>query len=166
MRDRLEDLDDIALHFFRRYAALYNRPDLSEPEARFFRLLRNSTWEGNIRELENVVKRVILLGGVENLQEEMSRAAFGEGDASAEPVSSSAESVDPPHSLRDVARSAVMQAERRAILETLQRTAWNRKRAARELRVSYRSLLYKIKDYTLRPAPPAPEQDSPSRVLP
>ena len=166
LRDRLEDLDDIALHFFRRYAALYNRPDLSEPEARFFRLLRNSTWEGNIRELENVVKRVILLGGVENLQEEMSRAAFGEGDASAEPVSSSVESVDPPHSLRDVARSAVMQAERRAILETLHRTAWNRKRAARELRVSYRSLLYKIKDYTLRPAPPAPEQDSPSRVLP
>ena len=75
--------------------------------------------------------------------------AEGTGEASSEPKPAQ-DPLPPPRSLREAARSAVMSAERQMIQKALERTAWNRKKAAKELGVSYRSLLYKIKDYTLR----------------
>jgi transcriptional regulator with GAF, ATPase, and Fis domain len=151
LRERPEDLESLAMHFFRRYASLYNRRDLSLPDERFCQLLRNSRWDGNIRELENVVKRVILLGGVEHLAEEMADGMpRDEGRFGASPITVT-DRDGRPLSLREAVRRAAEQAERQAIVRTLDRTAWNRKKAARELRMSYRSLLYKIKGYTLRP---------------
>ena len=145
LRERLMDLDDLALHFFERYAGLYNHRELPRPDASFFHLLRSWRWDGNIRELENAIKRVILLGGFEHLAEEL--------PGSSESHASSPVHGTVPRSLKDIGRTAAQQAERQAILGTLTRMAWNRKKTARELQVSYRSLLYKIKDYTLSPAP-------------
>ncbi len=153
LRERLQDLDVIALHFFQRYAALYNRQDLPQPDARFFETLRGYPWPGNVRELENVIKRVILLGGTQHLAGELEDAAT---EVAGDPGTG-----DRQRSLREVSRLAVYRAERRMILETLNRTGWNRKRAARELRVSYRSLLYKIKDYTLCPGTGADGEEPP-----
>ncbi len=151
LRERPEDLESLAMHFFRRYASLYNRQDLPLPDRQFCQLLRNSSWDGNIRELENVVKRVILLGGVEHLAEEMADGMpRDEGRIGTGPITVT-DRDGHPLSLREAVRRAAEQAERQAIVRTLDRTAWNRKRAARELRMSYRSLLYKIKGYTLRP---------------
>src|SRR5262249_22164581 len=84
LRKRPEDLESLATYFFNRYATMYNRHDLALPDERLFRFLRTSTWEGNIRELENVIKRIILLGGVEHVSEEFVEADREAGDAGRE----------------------------------------------------------------------------------
>lgn len=150
LRERAEDLEDLAHHFFRFYAGLYNRPDLTVPDESFLRRLRTLPWEGNIRELENVVKRVILLGGADDMESDIPAADAGPpGHPEARGVEE--KEAGESESLKETARRAFEEAERRLILRTLARTLWNRKQAARELGVSYRALLYKIKDYTLRP---------------
>jgi len=161
LRERAEDLEDLARHLLRRYSGLYNRPDLSEPDERFLQCLRTSRWEGNIRELENFVKRMVLLGGVEHLDEEPAAAGALEAGSDME-TRAPAPAPSAPRPLRETARLAAEQAERQAILSSLARTSWNRKQAARELRVSYRALLYKIKGYTLRPDVPLADEDWPT----
>jgi transcriptional regulator with GAF, ATPase, and Fis domain len=149
LRQRFEDLEDLALHFLRHYSTIYNRPDLALPPPGLLEDLRSQAWPGNIRELENLIKRIILLGGGELASLELLQGLEGPAREGEEehPAATGAE----PRSLREASRIAVKRAERRLILQALTRTAWNRKKAARELGVSYRSLLYKIKDYTLRP---------------
>jgi two-component system response regulator AtoC len=160
LRKRLEDLEDLALHFLRHYSQLYNRPDLALPSPGLLDSLKEFSWPGNIRELENMIKRIILLGGWDAAPLEM--LADEESERQADEQTTSQAAPAEPRSLREAARSAVKRAERRMILQALTRTAWNRKRAARELGVSYRSLLYKIKDYTLRPAGSGEETHPPS----
>ncbi|MCI0409909.1 MAG: sigma 54-interacting transcriptional regulator, partial [Acidobacteria bacterium] len=161
LRNRKEDLETLARYFLRRYAALYNRPELAEPAASFFETLSGSSWPGNIRELENFIKRTTLLGETEEMETELFEEACG--TAVGEPqLAAQAEDLPEVRSLREVSRRAVQQAERQAILNALQRHAWNRRQAARDLRMSYRSLLYKIKDYTLTPPTPSGDGDFPS----
>ena len=160
LRSRMEDLETLVLHFLCYYSALYNRPDLAAPAPGMLETLRVLSWPGNIRELENLIKRVILLGGWDQMAPEMIESEERDGGTPAEPEPAPG-TLSPPRSLREAARNAVMNAERQMILRALDRTTWNRKRAARELGVSYRSLLYKIKDYTLRRERP-PENADPS----
>jgi transcriptional regulator with GAF, ATPase, and Fis domain len=148
LRERREDLEDLALHFLDRYGSLYNRLDLSVPAPGLLQDLQRLAWPGNIRELENMIKRIILLGGWDAASREMVEEAMEQ--ETPEPAAIQAGPPE-PLSLRQAARRAAEKAERRLILQALTRTAWNRRKAARELGVSYRSLLYKIKDYTLRP---------------
>jgi len=163
LRERKEDLATLARHFLQRYAALYNRPELVEPPAAFFASLGEGAWRGNVRELQNFIKRMILLGGPDEMEggflDPAGSATISEA-VSAEPV----EEIAAPRSLREVARQAVQQAESRAILQALERHAWNRRQAARELRMSYRSLLYKIKGYTLTRSPYSREEDAASKT--
>jgi transcriptional regulator with GAF, ATPase, and Fis domain len=159
LRNRKEDLETLARHFLRRYATLYNHPELSEPPGALLDQLAASSWPGNIRELENFIKRMILLGGPDEIDSEFT------DDTAGMPVAEPALTVAPeaevsPRSLREVARQAVQRAEREAITQALQRHGWNRRRAARELRMSYRSLLYKIKDYTLSSTQPSSDATS------
>jgi two-component system response regulator AtoC len=160
LRERKEDLETLARHFLERYALLYNRPELASPPASFFETLSGPSWPGNIRELENFIKRTTLLGETEEMETEL----FEEAPFTvAEPASAvlQEELPEEPISLREVSRRAVQQAERSAILASLSRHAWNRRKVARELQMSYRSLLYKIKDYSLtRPGHPAAEAAS------
>jgi transcriptional regulator with GAF, ATPase, and Fis domain len=147
LRERHEDLEGLALLFFRMYAAAFNREELPPPGPDFVESLRRSPWRGNVRELENFIKRWILLGS----EEVPGEPHTGTPDRGTEGMRMEAGAPGVPVPLKELTRRVVAEAERRAILETLRRTSWNRKRAARELRVSYRALLYKIKDYTLRP---------------
>jgi len=154
LRDRKEDLETLARYFLQRYAALYNRPELAEPAASFFDTLAGSAWPGNIRELENFIKRVALLGETEEMETELFEEACAT-TFSESPMPVASEQPAASASLREVARRAVQHAERQAILLALQQHAWNRRQAARQLKMSYRSLLYKIKDYDLSPPLPA-----------
>ena len=150
LRERAEDLEDLARHFFRTYAGLYGRPDFATPTEDFLLRWKDLQWDGNIRELENAVKRFILLDGAEDPEAEGPRCGTRAPDLDPGTPASPTNEAE-PLSLKDTARRAAQDAERRVILRTLTRTLWNRKRAARELGVSYRALLYKIKDYTIRP---------------
>lgn len=139
LRDRKEDIPLLVESFLTKYASEFGRPRPSlSPRA--LRMLLDYSWPGNIRELENVVKKIVALGA-ENL-------ALPE--LVAEPVEMRTEvSETRSYSLKAAARAASREAEREMILEALSRTRWNRKRAAQELQISYKSLLYKLKQIGL-----------------
>src|SRR5262245_55552219 len=125
LRERAEDLEDLALHFFRTYADLYNRPDFATPTGEFLLRLKDLHWDGNIRELENAVKRFILLDGAEDFETEWQRCGSRSPDVDPETPASPAEAAE-PQSLKETARLAAQDAERRVILKTLTRTSWDR----------------------------------------
>ena len=135
LRDRKDDIPLLVESFLTKYAAEFNRarPTLSP---RTIRRFLDYSWPGNIRQLANVVKKIVALGDENLALPEVTTAAVEVRAESAETRS---------YSLKAAARAASRQAERGMILEALARTRWNRKRAAQELQISYKSLLYKLK---------------------
>jgi DNA-binding NtrC family response regulator len=139
LRHRKEDILLLADHFLDVYARVFARPkrDLSP---RLQQYLIEYAWPGNVRELKNAVKTVVAVDDEHvammvlrsNHSEGLERAADSEG-----------------LSLKQAARVASRQAERELILKVLSRTRWNRKRAAQELQISYKALLYKLKQIGL-----------------
>ena len=112
------------------------------------------SFPGNVRELENTIKRMIVLGDPHLARSPMLDVVMHGHDKAVAPTASNGGKV----SLKDISRKAAQAAERSAILKALEDTRWNRLRAAKLLGISYRSLLYKIKDAGLdkRSAPDRP----------
>jgi two-component system response regulator AtoC len=146
LRERREEIPLLIRHFMGLFAARYGRtplpisPNLIEACVRY-------SWPGNLRELENFVKRYLILGD-ENLvlsELEAAREASLGGDTS----SSGAPPKTDPQDLKSLVRSLKDEAEMEAIKRTLERTKWNRKEAARLLKISYKALLYKIRQYNI-----------------
>ena len=121
--------------FLAKYAALLKRP-VPSLTARTMAALVRYHWPGNIRQLEYAVKKVVALGDGEQAVRDLDGYGVGTGFEDGELQRLS---------LKQAARAASRQAEREMILKALERTRWNRKRAARELRISYKALLYKLK---------------------
>jgi two-component system, NtrC family, response regulator AtoC len=134
LRQRRADISVLTSFFLVKYAAVFGRPKPSL-SARDMRLLQSYSWPGNIRELENTVKRIVALG------DERSPLADIELSLGKSQIQG--------YSLKQAARAASRQAERELILKVLGRTKWNRKRAAEELQISYKALLYKLKQIGL-----------------
>jgi two-component system response regulator AtoC len=150
LRERKEDIPALVQFFLKKYTSLFERPEPKVGDSTMTLLMRNS-WPGNIRELENVVRKIVALGdehlATHDLSAENGRAS---SPALISPKSSeNGSSRIPPGSLKEAARAASRQAERAMILNQLERTHWNRKRAARELQISYKALLYKLKQLGL-----------------
>jgi two-component system response regulator AtoC len=167
-RDEILLLTDL---FLRQYAEHYNKPLLTV-SADTRRLFTEYDWPGNVRELENVVKRMVILGTDAPVAQELTDAINGRkgtmGPIPALETRPAAEPAPPPlpaapaeppalpaahaaltGSLKDIARHAAREAEREIIIRTLQQTRWNRREAAELLGVSYKALLYKIKEAEL-----------------
>jgi DNA-binding NtrC family response regulator len=134
LRQRKEDIPYLRDWFLSAAARDFCRaiPVLS-PETQNFFLEYN--WPGNIRELKDAARAIVALGdealamgGLRSLLRRGDRAGNGE-----------------KISLKDAARAASREAEREIILQVLTRTRWNRRRAAQELQISYKALLYKMK---------------------
>jgi DNA-binding NtrC family response regulator len=140
LRDRKDDIGPLAEFFAQRFASeLKKKVDGVHPEA--MKVLMRHNWPGNIRELENLVRRYAILGTEEAITSELlprRQETFDEDMP-----------IDGPISLKKVTRQAVLDLERKIILKVLQANHWNRKRAARALSISYRALLYKIRDVGL-----------------
>ena len=136
LRERKEDIRPLVDFFLTKHAAKLGRlrPSISEQTMDTF---LDHSWPGNIRELENTVKKIVALGDEELAIAELKSKA------------PAAPKLEVPrtqaHSLKAAARAASREAERELILEALTRTRWNRKRAAQDLQISYKSLLYKLK---------------------
>jgi two-component system, NtrC family, response regulator AtoC len=174
LRERRNEITHLTEFFINRYARRYNRPvrQLSEELQRLFQTYE---WPGNIRELENMIKRIVILQDESLVVREMSRAprtmvayatagvGVGAGpgrpgpaveerdiyEAPAEEEAAVEEAVvTAPVSSRlaDVAKAAAVKAERTIIEDTLHQVHWNRRRAAEQLGVSYKTLLNKIKE--------------------
>lgn len=135
LRERREDILLLAEFFLTKHAASLGR---SRPPlvSRTREALVGHSWPGNIRELENVIKKIVALND----------EALAVSDLQQSRVSKTATlGFQHSSSLKAVSRAASREAERELILKALARTRWNRKRAAQELQISYKSLLYKLK---------------------
>ena len=186
LRDRREEIPLLCDYFLKKYSVQYNKPytELSQDTMRLF---MEFDWPGNIRELENLIKRTVVLGTEAPIQKEISHgiamaahrlqqptiiphpsaaphqarapyAAAGNGNgngaaAAAAPAGpmtpaaiAAAAAEAGNYSLKDISRTAAREAERELIFKMLQQTRWNRKETAEILGISYKALLYKIKE--------------------
>jgi len=136
LRERKEDIPALVEHFLMKFTAGQRESIMLNSEA--METLISYSWPGNIRELENLVKKMAALADT--------KAALSELRATPRPVRRMSSGEGPKtSSLKVAARAASRRTERELILKALERTHWNRKRAAQELQISYKSLLYKIK---------------------
>jgi two-component system response regulator AtoC len=144
LRERREEIPLLVEEFRRRFNAQYGRVVDIPPDT--VRVFVDYHWPGNIRELENAVKRIVVLGSARPVHQEiMGNLSRGLKPAvSSAPVPTATISPDAVISLKDIARQAARDAERVAIKEVLDRVHWNRAKAARLLQISYKALLYKI----------------------
>jgi two-component system response regulator AtoC len=141
LRERPEEIPLLINHFVRRYAKVFNRSELQPGPAALERLLRHR-YPGNVRELENIVKRMIVLSDPHLVRIPLSQPRMETMETSTKAPPPEV----PTPGLKDIARDAAQAAEREAIVRVLEETGWNRTRAAKVLKVSYRALLYKIKE--------------------
>ena len=145
LRERREEIPVLIEEFRRRFNVQYGRQvEIPQDTVRVF---LEYHWPGNIRELENAVKRIVVLGSARPVHQEIitSLSRGAKPAAPAAPVAVvSTPNPDAVISLKEIARQAARDAERVAIKEVLDRVHWNRAKAARLLQISYKALLYKI----------------------
>jgi len=156
LRQRLDDLPLLLDHFLKKYSSLFERsePRLTPTAMEF---LQHQPWPGNIRELENFARKLVILGDEELALNDLVLVNRSNGTKPQRPTVN-----DPSNksrSLKAAAREASRNVERQLILSSLERTHWNRKRTARELQISYKALLYKLKQLDIDSAPDL-EQES------
>jgi two-component system response regulator AtoC len=171
LRERREEIPILTEHFLSKNSVQYNKP-LATISPELSQQFLAYDWPGNVRQLENLIKRIVVLGTEAGIARELvqpvvfsPRVAVPPPPAAPEtarpaavpspPVADTGACVASPVlsddgtvsvSLKDIARTAAREAERELILRMLTRTRWNRKEAAEILGVSYKALLYKIKE--------------------
>jgi two-component system, NtrC family, response regulator AtoC len=142
LSQRREDIPALTQYFLEYYCQKFNR-GMRHFSPQVAQVLENYDWPGNVRQLENMVKRYVVLGSEEAIINELSdtnrvlsnpQIEIGAGGSI---------------SLKKVTKEAVQVLEREIILKALQAHHWNRKRAAKALNISYRALLYKIRQADL-----------------
>jgi len=161
LRQRPEDIDPLVRHFARELAEKIERP-LFQFTDEILDIFRSYNWPGNVRELRNVVSRLMLLGDWTVVRREIlggthaatvSPPGFGSLPAvqTADDAKERIEKKFLP--LKEVKKRAIQEAERKLIGSVLQETGWNRKRAAKILGISYKAMLYKIRELNLERTP-------------
>jgi two-component system response regulator AtoC len=147
LRERREEISELARTFLRRYSIQYDKP-AHEPSPALARAFERYAFPGNVRELENMIKRIVVIESEDSILEEIARREAGDSRTRTglqtllEEIEETAGDVP----LREVGRRVAQQAEREAIEHALRHTGWNRKQAAKLLNVSYKTLLQKIRE--------------------
>ena len=148
LRQRREEIPVLLEHFLDRYSRQYARPRRAVTPATLERFL-DYDWPGNIRELENLVKRIVVLGSEDWIPGELATPVRAPAPAAPAPA---APGDDDGPGLRAIAGRAIREAECAALREALARTRWHRVKAARRLKISYKTLLRKVREYGLENA--------------
>jgi two-component system response regulator AtoC len=159
LRERKEELPFLSRHFMHQLAKRYGLPPRDIPPT-VSQAWQAHDWPGNLRELEQSVKRYLVAGDREFALEDTSpetkdevqvAASKGSRNGNTPPQSSrqARGEVGGYKSLRSLLQSVKEEAERSAIALALEETGWNRKAAARLLKTSYRTVLYKIEQYQM-----------------
>ncbi len=139
LRERREEIPVLLRHVMNRMAESYGRPPVDFSPA-LLRACMDAQWPGNVRELNNFVKRFLILGDESLAIEELRGSATESSSGS-----------NPPGDLKQMVRDMKDVAEMEAITKALAQSGWNRKRAAAKLKISYKALLYKVKQYKIQP---------------
>jgi DNA-binding NtrC family response regulator len=147
LRERRDEIPLFVESFLSRYAAFYERPCRGLSQA-LIEAMNSYGFPGNVRELENMVKRIVVLENEESVLTELRgpRTSRSERRAVLDAMLSEMEETAGDLPLREVGRRFAMEVERDAIEFMLKQTGWNRKQAATRLGVSYKTLLQKIRD--------------------
>jgi len=137
LRERLDDIPTMAEFFRQNFQKQFGMQAPPIP-AETFEYLKNLPWPGNVRELSNMIARYVLIGPeaaatAENLPKRSRTFLSDRSSGEAMP-------------LKKLAKDAMKEMERSIILETLRANQWNRRKTALELKISYRALIYKIRD--------------------
>ena len=149
LMERKEDIPYLFEYFLETYNEKYGK-HIEVTKDEIYPLLLMYSWPGNVRELKNQVKRLVILGNIGEMKRYLKdggsilqdRRDLPPSQASS-PVSSGRQEILP---LKQVAKEAALLAEREMILMALKDTNWNKKKAAFLLQISYKALLYKIKE--------------------
>ena len=157
LRERREEIPVFLEYFLEKYSQHYGKRPPMFSEYAVARMMAYA-WPGNIRELENLVKRYVIVGNEAQIIRELSThkpivSSFGDATTtvsattpSVPPIQTSGNGTDlEMPSLLEIGRRAAMQAEREAIERVLAQTRWNRRQAAKILKISYKALLNKLK---------------------
>lgn len=162
LRRRKEDIPLLIHYFQNRYCFEYKKEPLAIP-ARVYDMMISYSWPGNIRELENIIRRAIAVSDWDFVMEELNRK-----ETEPEDMQEAASNDDPDlprlskdqlsrlfkendFSLKKISKSYLALAEREIIIKTLRDTHWNRKKAAQLLDVSYKTLINRIEELRLKP---------------
>lgn len=152
LRERREEIPILVESFLRRYPAHYQKPvPILSP--RLLRAFQRYAFPGNVRELENMIKRIVVLESERTIIAEIARAERA-GAPSGISITGLIQEIEAQAGevpLREVGRRVALEAEREAIGLALQHTNWNRKKAAALLGVSYKTLLQKIRGCGIEP---------------
>ena len=165
LRNRPNDIPPLIDHYIKTYTAQFEGKQLLTPSQKVIDKLATYHWPGNVRELQNVLKRLMILGNSEDSLEEMLmgtpiRPRTGGLPAAAEQPPSPMDFLgfdinQPPDlsslSLKKIKKKAMDHVEREVIAYVLDKTGWNRSKATKVLNISYKTLLYKIRDLGIEP---------------
>jgi len=145
LRDRKDDITLLVEHFYRKYSLLYDKEQKSiRPET--IKQLHSYYWPGNVRQLENLIKQIVVRGD-ENIIYETLKGPIPA--PSSEKVTLPINFDDGDYNLKKKVNKVVSEIEKNLISRVLVKTNWNRRKASKLLDISYRSLLYKIKEYRI-----------------
>ena len=145
LRERREEIPGLVQYFVERYARQFDFPEPEISDETMDALVQYA-WPGNIRELENFIKRMIVLQDLTLARSLLTVPTV----AAAAPESGEGFAATKGLSLKEISRRAVLEAERQVIRKALEQCRWNRVKTAKMLKISYRALLYKIKDMGLK----------------
>jgi transcriptional regulator with PAS, ATPase and Fis domain len=172
LRDRPDDIPPLIDYYIEEYISQLGGRNIERPTPDIIEKLMRYHWPGNVRELQNVLKRMLVLGECDKIVIELFEDRIQDsqgGNTPRSPVQSPVnqivdlKSADPMNnnafSLKSVKKKAVDRVEKEVISYVLNRTDWNRSKAAKILKVSYKTLLNKISELDI--APPGEYDNSP-----
>ncbi|TFH65976.1 MAG: sigma-54-dependent Fis family transcriptional regulator [Candidatus Zixiibacteriota bacterium] len=165
LRERTEDIPLLVNHFLQKYNALYKR-DIGKISPECMTAMVRHHWPGNVRQLENLIKQIVvrqdesvifdmiqIVGDMPTASSPTTRVAMAHNQpipaAATHALADTDVAIADSYSLKQRLAKTIEDEEKKLISEVLKRTNWNRRRAAEMLEISYRSLLYKIKEYRL-----------------
>ncbi|BBO88609.1 sigma-54 interaction domain-containing protein [Desulfosarcina ovata] len=165
LRERPEDIPPLIDFYVKEYAAMLNNRRVEKPSADVIERMCAYSWPGNVRELQNVLKRMLVLGDCNQIIDELfnneKAPQNGENsDSGADHHASLSTIIDlggknspdnQSFSLKSAKKKAVEMVEREIISHVLGKTDWNRSKASKILKISYKTLLYKISDLGILP---------------
>lgn len=165
IRERPEDIPPLIDYYMEEYTTMLNNRHIEKPSPAVIERMCAYSWPGNVRELQNVLKRMLVLGDCSQIIDELINGEKVGMDAEVDVIESSHHAsleqildlhgVNSPDSqsfsLKNAKKKAVEMVEREIISHVLSKTDWNRSKASKILKISYKTLLYKISDLNIVP---------------
>lgn len=175
LRKRPEDIPPLVDYYIDQYTSQFDNKQLLKPNSQIMDRLMNYNWPGNTRELQNILKRFLVICDWDEITDELNNRSYASSDTSPSSMDSMSEAnalAPAPEasnseplfnfndenapglesfSLKEIRKKALDRVEKEAIEYVLEKTAWNRSKASKILKISYKTLLYKISDLNIIP---------------